>query len=121
MQGGGIVSPRDGARRVPTIVFHGDADRTVNPVNAGQVIAQAAMNADLTEVMTRGETPAGMTYTCTVYADASGEEMAEHWALHGAGHAWSGGSASGSFADPRGPDASREMIRFFLQHKLGGG
>jgi poly(3-hydroxybutyrate) depolymerase len=68
--------------------------------------------------VTHGETPAGMAYTRIDYVDASGADMAEHWALRGAGHAWSGGSLSGSYTDPRGPDASREMIRFFFRHKL---
>ena len=72
----------------------------------------------MTEVATRGETPAGMAYTRTVYLNSAGADMLERWALHGAGHAWSGGSASGSYTDPRGPDASREMIRFFFRHKL---
>jgi poly(hydroxyalkanoate) depolymerase family esterase len=120
MRGGGVVAPRGAGRPVPTIVFHGDSDRTVNPVNAQHVIAQAGMNAQLTEVVTKGETSAGQAYTRTVYVDAKGADLAEYWALHGAGHAWSGGSASGSYTDPRGPDASREMIRFFLGHKLSG-
>ena len=101
---------------MPTIVFHGDADRTVNPVNSDQVVAQAGQEAALTKVVTHGETPGGMAYTRTVQLDAAGGEVLEQWVLHGAGHAWSGGSVSGSYTDARGPDASREMIRFFLGH-----
>ena len=97
-------------------MFHGDADRTVNPVNSDHVVAQARPERRLTKVVTRGETPGGMAYTRTVQLDAAGEGVLEQWVLHGAGHAWSGGSASGSYTDPRGPDASREMIRFFLAH-----
>jgi poly(3-hydroxybutyrate) depolymerase len=101
---------------VPTIVFHGDADRTVNPVNSDHVVAQARPNAALTEVVSHGKTPGGMAYTRTVQLDTAGREILEQWVLHGVGHAWSGGSASGSYTDARGPDASREMIRFFLAH-----
>jgi poly(3-hydroxybutyrate) depolymerase len=102
------------ARPVSTIVFHGDADRTVSPVNSGHVIAQARQEAALTKMVTHGETPGGMAHTRTVQLDAAGGEVLEQWVLHGAGHAWSGGSVSGSYTDARGPDASREMIRFFL-------
>jgi poly(hydroxyalkanoate) depolymerase family esterase len=101
---------------VPTIVFHGDRDTTVNPVNGDQVIAQSKAAADLRTTVSRGEAPSGMSYTRTVQLDGGGQPMLEHWVLHGAGHAWSGGSAVGSYTEPRGPDASREMIRFFLQH-----
>ena len=116
MGGGGTIRPRGEGRTVPTIVFHGDADRTVNPCNSDHVIAQARQEAALTKMVTHGETPAGMAYTRTVQLDDVGEEVLEQWVLHGAGHAWSGGSASGSYTDARGPDASREMIRFFLGH-----
>jgi poly(hydroxyalkanoate) depolymerase family esterase len=114
MGGGGTIRPRGKGRMVPTIVFHGDADRTVNPCNSDHVIAQARQEAALTKMVTQGETPGGMAYTRTVQVDGAGGEILEQWVLHGAGHAWSGGSASGSYTDPRGPDASREMIRFFL-------
>ena len=116
MGGGGTIRPRGEGRTVPTIVFHGDADRTVNPVNSDHVIAQARQEAALTKTVTHGETPGGMAYTRTVQLDADGGEVLEQWVLHGAGHAWSGGSASGSYTDARGPDASREMIRFFQAH-----
>jgi poly(3-hydroxybutyrate) depolymerase len=104
---------------VPTIVFHGDADRTVNPCNSDHVIAQARQDAALTKMVTHGETPRGMAYTRTVQQDDVGGEVLEQWVLHGAGHAWSGGSANGSYTDRRGPDASREMVRFFLAHASG--
>jgi poly(hydroxyalkanoate) depolymerase family esterase len=107
MGGGGTIRQRDEGRMVRTIVFHGDADRTVNPCNSDHVIAQARQEAALTKKVTHGETPGGVAYTRTVQLDASGEEVLEQWVLHGAGHAWSGGSASGSYTDARGPDASR--------------
>ena len=118
------VSPatkRSGRQRrsgsiVPTIVFHGDRDTTVNPLNGDQVVAQAKPVADLQITVSHGEAPGGMGYTRTVHADASGRAPLEQWVLHGAGHAWSGGSPAGPYTDPRGPDASREMMRFFLQH-----
>jgi poly(hydroxyalkanoate) depolymerase family esterase len=100
---------------VPTIVFHGDRDMIVSPVNGDQVIAQSKAAADLRITVTRGESSGGMSYTRTVHADESGQPILEQWVLHGAGHAWSGGSSAGSYTEPRGPDASREMMRFFLQ------
>jgi hypothetical protein len=75
---------------VPTIVFHGDADRTVNPVNSDHVIAQASQDVALTKTVTHGETSGGMAYTRTVQLDDAGGEVLEQSVLHGAGRAWSG-------------------------------
>jgi poly(hydroxyalkanoate) depolymerase family esterase len=102
-------------RLLPTIVFHGDRDTTVNPVNGDQVIAQSKAAANLRTTTTTGEASGGIRYTCTVQKDEDGRSILEKWVLHGAGHAWSGGSAAGSYTEPRGPDASREIMRFFLQ------
>ena len=104
---------------VPTIVFHGDQDKTVSPVNGEQVIAQSKAGTDLRQTVNRGKSESGATYTCTVRTDEQGRPVLEHWVLHGAGHAWSGGSPAGSYTDARGPDASREMLRFFLEQRNG--
>ena len=118
--GGPVRGPAAHSRRniVPTIVFHGDADATVNPVNGDQIIAGSGATANLRSTVSRGSAN-GLNYTCTVQTDESGRSLLEQWVIHGAGHAWSGGSDAGSFTQTLGPDASREMIRFFLQHSAG--
>jgi len=116
MRGGGeLASSSTPATRtkVPTIVFHGDRDTTVNPVNGDQVIAQAKPATSLKTNVVRGN-----GYVRTIQVDDTGRSVLEHWFLQGIGHAWSGGNPSGSYTDPRGPDASREMVRFFLQHSI---
>ena len=62
----------------------------------------------------QGQVPGGHAYTCATYHDAGGRAIMEQWTIHGLGHAWSGGSLPGSYTDPKGPDASAEMMRFFL-------
>ncbi|WP_419829716.1 PHB depolymerase family esterase [Methylobacterium sp.] len=121
MKGQGSAPGRN-RQAVPTIVFHGDIDRTVHPANGDQVVAQAMAPTGLAETVDRGTSPGGVAYTRTVRKDAAGGTQLEYWILHGAGHAWSGGSPDGSFTEPRGPDASAEMVRFFLGHarKAGG-
>jgi poly(3-hydroxybutyrate) depolymerase len=101
---------------VPTIVFHGDHDRTVNPSNSEQVLAQAMADRELDKRVELGQVPGGHAFTRTLYTDGKGTVLLESWTIHGAGHAWSGGSPAGSYTDPRGPDATREMLRFFLDH-----
>ena len=113
---------------VPVIVFHGDADSTVAPANAEAVIAAAlGPGAAVRPVSTAHAGVAhdggtgGRTYERTVWRDAEANgqpSRAELWRVHAAPHAWSGGAAAGSFTDPAGPDASREMVRFFLEHPL---
>jgi len=105
-----------GGHAVPTIVFHGDRDSTVSPRNGDAVVAQAGEADPMGERVEQGRVPGGHAYTRTLHRGADGRTAIEQWLIHGAGHAWSGGSPAGSYTDPRGPDASQEMLRFFLEH-----
>ena len=109
---------------VPTIVFHGDQDATVNAGNADAIVAQmrAALPAgsDLHVSRSEGVSPGGRAYTRTVLTDGASQPVAEQWLVHGAGHAWSGGDPSGTFTDAGGPDASAEMVRFFYAQRRAG-
>lgn len=100
------------------IVFQGDADRTVAPSNADTLVRQAVQAvASLSADVSEGQST-GRGYTRTIYTTAQGDPLVEFWQIHGAGHAWSGGSPNGTYTDTRGPDASAEMVRFFLQASL---
>jgi len=107
---------------VPAIVFHGDHDQTVHPRNGEQVVAavlrsrvRSPDSTDCRPVVEQGVSTHGRRYTRSTHRSDTGQPIAEHWLVHGAGHAWSGGRAAGSYTDAKGPDASREMLRFFLE------
>jgi poly(hydroxyalkanoate) depolymerase family esterase len=119
-QGGGPEAGPAVGQPIPTIVFHGDRDTTVHPNNGDRIVRQWVGAGTKAEVH-RGRVPGGHAYTRTVHTDASRRAVLEHWEIHGAGHAWSGGSPAGSYTDPDGPDATREMLRFFLEHSLPQG
>jgi poly(hydroxyalkanoate) depolymerase family esterase len=111
--GASAAKPRPGP---PTIVFHGDADSTVHPANGEHVVQGRVGQTDTQAEVDRQRAPGGRGYTRRVHRSAQGAVLAEHWVVHGSGHAWSGGSRDGSYTDPGGPDASAQMLRFFLQH-----
>jgi poly(hydroxyalkanoate) depolymerase family esterase len=102
----------DHAVRVRTIVFHGDADQIVHPSNGAKIVEAQAKTGDSVESTT---TSASRGYTRKIFRDKTGLAVGEEWLIHGSGHAWSGGSPDGTYTDPHGPDASREMLRFFLE------
>jgi poly(hydroxyalkanoate) depolymerase family esterase len=137
MHQGGPATPRrdiptatateQSARIVPAIVFHGDYDKTVHPRNADHLLEHycTAKRTGSTDeaggstprgTVRQGQVPGGHAYTRATYRDAGGQAIVERWTIHGLGHAWSGGSSSGSYTDPKGPDASAEMVRFFNEH-----
>lgn len=117
MRSGATAPPHPKA--VPTIALHGLADQTVHPGNGAAVVAQAlrAMPG-LRRAIRQDRSAGGREVEVITHHHVDGRTMAEHWQIADAGHAWAGGRAEGSYTDPAGPDASRQMMRFFLQHRL---
>jgi poly(hydroxyalkanoate) depolymerase family esterase len=120
MRSGGMSGPArvTAGGGIPIIVFHGDRDTTVHPRNGDELIAhglrnQVDKNTAPSASVDSGTVPNGYRYTRTTHRHPDGSPLGEHWVIHGAGHAWSGGSRHGSYTDGKGPDASREMMRFF--------
>lgn len=117
MKDGAATGARLPSKSIPLIVFHGDQDVVVNSRNGEQLMSQwlggpAPNGTQDTSTALAGEGN-GRAFTLTRYRDDAGHAVAENWLVHNAGHAWSGGGSAGSFADASGPDASREMVRFF--------
>ena len=113
-------------KAIPTIVFHGTGDQTVNP-NNGKYITQAALAGFETQGIAVVKSDSVISSSSgknqpterTQYSNAAGKPLVESWHITAGPHAWSGGSAQGSYTDPDGPDASAAMLEFFLQHSKG--
>lgn len=112
-----VVRGMGSARHFPAIVFQGKADKSVNYVNSSQIVSQLAASWKPSALSKIGESSAENSgYHSTTRLYGNGKALIEEWVVDELGHAWSGGSKDGTYTDPKGPDASREMIRFFLQH-----
>lgn len=103
---------------IPTIVFHGDRDATVHPDNAQRVIEASVGSSAHVETLQIPSTRNKHDSTKYVYRNSKKNIIAERWEIHGAGHAWSGGTKNGTYTDQAGPDATTEMLRFFFNHTL---
>ena len=116
MRYGATTVPTPDTPLIPLIAFHGGHDKTVSPFNGERLVTQwlAAAAQEVAAPTIENAEHNGRAYRRTTYHDSRGQVLVEYWAVRALGHAWSGGSRAGSHTDPRGPDASREMLRFFL-------
>jgi poly(3-hydroxybutyrate) depolymerase len=101
--------------RIRTIVFHGDGDNIVHPSNAANMVEVESAGESVEHMGVRHA--ATRAHTRAVIRDNTGAVVVEQWLIHGSGHAWSGGSPDGTYTDPHGPDASREILRFFFEEQ----
>jgi poly(hydroxyalkanoate) depolymerase family esterase len=112
------------------ILFQGAKDNLVAPLNAAQIITQWTRADDLVDdgkdnesvddvadKTTESVTAGGYAYKKSVYNNRSGEPLIEAWMIQELKHAWSGGAAGASYTDPKGPNASQEIWRFFRESK----
>ena len=119
-------------RMVPMIVFQGTRDTVVSSINGDQVVQQWIETNQLGShglyladyknptTTTSGQVPEGYAYTVYAWKDSRGKEVQTYWKIHGLGHAWSGGSPTGSYTDPQGPHASEAIYQFFMNHPMAG-
>jgi poly(hydroxyalkanoate) depolymerase family esterase len=119
------------ARRMPVIVFQGDADTIVVPANGDRVVREWQVTDDLADDGSSNgsipvaptskvdrQSPGGRSFSVTSYGDGHGGELIQYWVVRGMNHAWSGGCACQQYADPKGPNESQAMLDFFLQHPM---
>ena len=108
------------ARVVPVIAFHGVSDPSVSVVNLRAVarqwvvanaLAAHAKPPEAVEVQHADHRLSGLRYVLS-----DGTVLVESWRVDGLAHAWSGGSAAGSYTDPGAPDATAMMLEFFRHH-----
>ena len=120
MKRGGSYAPDNASlNAVPTIVFHGDKDRTVHPANAHDVITQfISARSHAQFKTTAGKSKANASYSHSVHSNESGSLCWSNRKFKELVMRGRGGSSKGSYTEPHGPDASREMVRFFFEHKL---
>lgn len=116
--------------RMPVIIFQGDADPYVNTLNASQIMSQWARTNQCLNgheqdgcvldnaQPAKATVPGGRNFEKYAYKDAGGRLLMEKWMVEGMGHAWPGSPVAADYADPKGPNASEEMWRFFCETSL---
>ncbi len=111
---------------MPTIVFHGNADKTVHPANGDHIVkttlaawgnSGVVMEKTLHTTAIEDGNEGRREVVRATYSAPDGRPLLEHWAIEAGPHAWSGGDEAGSYTDPQGPNASAAMLAFFLLHQ----
>lgn len=117
---GSVIEKTGG--KTPLIIFHGDRDTAVNVANAEHLVtarlaAEPAESASVKAITSHEGNDSVRPFELTEYTDAAGKVFVESWIVKGGGHTWFGGDSAGSYVDTKGPDASTEMVRFFLDQR----
>ncbi len=120
MTGAGNPAPLNPAtRHRPTMVIHGEQDRTVHPQNAGVIVRRCLgqyrqhNNGEKLVYRCHGQAAGAHGAQRHEYRTRGGEIVCRHLQLSSVGHAWSGGDARGSHTAAGGISASESLLSFF--------
>jgi poly(hydroxyalkanoate) depolymerase family esterase len=113
---------------MPTIIFQGTSDTTVNPTNAQQLFDQFTQFNDLADnqrdddsintsqaIVENGQIPSGHSFRYD-HVDYRGKPLIARYTVRPMQHAWSGGSGF-QYMDPAGPEASELLWTFFKNYR----
>ena len=110
------LSPLSAGSHLPALlVIQGSADHLVAPSN-GSTAAQLWATREAAKAGRPRAVQRGARYPATLTDyKTKGRLVATLCDIKGLGHAWSGGAASQTYSDPKGPDASRMIWAFALK------
>jgi poly(hydroxyalkanoate) depolymerase family esterase len=100
--------------KATAFIAHGADDAIVSPRN-GELLARQWAAALGATVESKGQGPDGVEVH---RFSRDGTVAVEWWSIGGVGHAWSGGSADGTFTAPAGPSVTNALVTFLLGHSL---
>jgi poly(hydroxyalkanoate) depolymerase family esterase len=117
-------------KKMPIIIFHGSTSKLMSPIHAFQIEEEMKDFNDMLDNGLRDDSyflrsekqvvPDSKTYGYTLYKtiDANNEVLIERYMINTIDHAWSGGVAGIPYNDPKGPDASALIFKFFSRFGL---
>jgi poly(3-hydroxybutyrate) depolymerase len=115
---------------MPIIIFHGMNSPLMSPVHAFQIENEMKTFNDLLDDGTINNSyfksqnvvtvPDSETYGYTLYTTTNfeGDVFIERYMINNLNHNWSGGLAGLPYNDPKGPNATEMILKFFKRFGL---
>lgn len=117
-------------KKMPIIIFHGMKSPLMSPMHAFQIESEFKIFNDLLDNGIRDNSyfldkdvdniPESETYGYNKYSviNQDHDVLIERYMVNDLAHGWSGGVANLPYNDPKGPDATALIIKFFKNYGL---